>query len=212
MSTTITTTASQPTALQTGTNDIGAQYVQQNLDLPIQSSSFGPERNHPDLSRTPTQETSSISLPSENSAQRFICEESGCPHPLFPTKGGLVRHVKEVHASKLHFCPISTCQRHARGFGRAYNLLDHQKRCHPQFGGMSAAIKSKSSGHQPNKRHRSHSQEDVDKAPSSAAQTTTFGSDALQDELQRLYELREEINRDIETIERASHILETSHE
>jgi hypothetical protein len=68
----------------------------------------------------------------------YICQVPNCKHTRFGDKSGLDRHNREVHGSQTHFCPITSCKRHVRGFPRKYNLFEHQKRCHssqsPNFG------------------------------------------------------------------------------
>jgi hypothetical protein len=68
----------------------------------------------------------------------YICQVLNCKHTRFGDKGGLGRHNREVHGSQTHCCPITSCNRHVRGFPRKYNLFEHQKRCHssqsPNFG------------------------------------------------------------------------------
>ncbi|CZR52082.1 uncharacterized protein PAC_01959 [Phialocephala subalpina] len=63
-------------------------------------------------------------------SKSYICQVPNCKHTHFGNKGGLDRHNREVHGSQAHFCPITSCKRHVRGFPRKYNLSEHQKRCH----------------------------------------------------------------------------------
>lgn len=67
----------------------------------------------------------------------YRCQQVGCDAPPFGDIGGLFRHRREVHKMRdgdrplsEHFCPISTCERHTRGFPRRWNLLEHQRRIH----------------------------------------------------------------------------------
>lgn len=67
----------------------------------------------------------------EHDGRPHLCKESSCKHRQFADKAGLQRHSREAHGSEAHCCPITSCTRHRKGFPRKYNLLKHQKRCHP---------------------------------------------------------------------------------
>jgi hypothetical protein len=56
--------------------------------------------------------------------------QPSCAGKNFGDKGGLDRHKREVHESPAYTCPIPFCPRNKKGFGRKYNLWEHQKRRH----------------------------------------------------------------------------------
>lgn len=61
----------------------------------------------------------------------YNCSIPTCKVNPFATKGDLHRHQREVHSSPgVHNCPITTCQRHTRGFSRKQNLMQHIERLH----------------------------------------------------------------------------------
>jgi uncharacterized Zn-finger protein len=60
----------------------------------------------------------------------YKCTVSGCTVKDFSNLGDLRRHRREVHSSPSFICPVVTCNRHRRGFGRRDNLTQHLKRTH----------------------------------------------------------------------------------
>jgi hypothetical protein len=58
----------------------------------------------------------------------YICTHPSCNHKSFGNKGGLDRHLREVHSSQSYTCPVQSCPRSKKGFNRKYNLWEHQKR------------------------------------------------------------------------------------
>jgi hypothetical protein len=60
----------------------------------------------------------------------YKCTVSGCSVKDFSNLGDLRRHRREVHSSPSFICPVVTCNRHRRGFGRRDNLTQHLKRTH----------------------------------------------------------------------------------
>lgn len=60
----------------------------------------------------------------------YKCTISGCTVKDFSNFGDLRRHRREVHSSPSFNCPVVTCNRHRRGFGRRDNLTQHLKRTH----------------------------------------------------------------------------------
>jgi hypothetical protein len=60
----------------------------------------------------------------------YKCTISGCTVKDFSNLGDLRRHRREVHSSPSFNCPVVTCNRHRRGFGRRDNLTQHLKRTH----------------------------------------------------------------------------------
>jgi hypothetical protein len=60
----------------------------------------------------------------------YKCTISGCTVKDFSNLGDLRRHRREVHSSPSFICPVVTCNRHRRGFGRRDNLTQHLKRTH----------------------------------------------------------------------------------
>ncbi|KAK0116290.1 hypothetical protein ONS95_013312 [Cadophora gregata] len=62
----------------------------------------------------------------------YKCTTSNCKAREFTNPGDLKRHQRTVHSKGAFFCPISSCKRHARGFGRKDNRDEHLKRVHSQ--------------------------------------------------------------------------------
>ena len=60
----------------------------------------------------------------------YKCPLSGCKVKDFSNAGDLRRHRREVHTSPAFTCPIDTCKRHRKGFGRKDSLVQHLKRTH----------------------------------------------------------------------------------
>jgi hypothetical protein len=60
----------------------------------------------------------------------YKCTISSCTVKDFSNLGDLRRHRREVHSSPSFICPVVTCNRHRRGFGRRDNLTQHLKRTH----------------------------------------------------------------------------------
>jgi hypothetical protein len=60
----------------------------------------------------------------------YKCPISSCKANDFSNAGDLRRHRREVHNSPAFTCPIITCKRHRKGFGRKDNLIQHLKRTH----------------------------------------------------------------------------------
>lgn len=48
----------------------------------------------------------------------------------FTNTGDLKRHERAVHGKGTFFCPVSSCKRHTRGFGRKDNKEEHVRRVH----------------------------------------------------------------------------------
>lgn len=61
----------------------------------------------------------------------YKCPKSGCNVKDFTNAGDLKRHQREVHGTHAFICPVSSCKRHRRGFGRKDNLVQHLRRTHP---------------------------------------------------------------------------------
>jgi hypothetical protein len=61
----------------------------------------------------------------------YKCLEKSCHNRTFPDKGGLRRHQRSVHGKPLFVCPVTSCERHKKGFARKDNLNEHWKRVHP---------------------------------------------------------------------------------
>ncbi|KAH8748501.1 hypothetical protein BGZ57DRAFT_776515 [Hyaloscypha finlandica] len=62
----------------------------------------------------------------------YKCPITGCKVKDFSNAGDLRRHRREVHTSPAFTCPITTCKRHRKGFGRKDNLIQHLKRTHSE--------------------------------------------------------------------------------
>ena len=60
----------------------------------------------------------------------YKCPISGCKVKDFSNPGDLRRHRREVHTLPAFTCPIITCKRYRKGFGRKDNLTQHLKRTH----------------------------------------------------------------------------------
>ncbi|CZR69581.1 uncharacterized protein PAC_19481 [Phialocephala subalpina] len=62
----------------------------------------------------------------------YKCPIPTCTVTPFATPGDLKRHEREVHSTPTFTCPITSCRRHRRGFGRKDNLVQHLQRVHDQ--------------------------------------------------------------------------------
>jgi len=60
----------------------------------------------------------------------YKCTILGCKAKDFGNAGDLRRHHREIHTSPAFICPVVTCKRHRKGFGRKDNLTQHIKRTH----------------------------------------------------------------------------------
>ncbi|KAH7321776.1 hypothetical protein BKA65DRAFT_88753 [Rhexocercosporidium sp. MPI-PUGE-AT-0058] len=58
------------------------------------------------------------------------CTVSNCKVTDFTNSGDLKRHQRTVHGTGIFFCPVPSCKRHTRGFGRKDNREEHVKRVH----------------------------------------------------------------------------------
>ncbi|KAH7319354.1 hypothetical protein BKA65DRAFT_100629 [Rhexocercosporidium sp. MPI-PUGE-AT-0058] len=65
------------------------------------------------------------------SSQTYTCSYMECRNRKFSDQACLSRHLREKHDPEMHYCPITTCNRHRKGFPRRLNLLAHKRRCHP---------------------------------------------------------------------------------
>jgi len=123
----------------------------------------------------------------------YICEVPNCKHTRFGDKGGLDRHISEVHGSQTHCCPITSCKRHIRGFSRKYNLFEHQKRCH--------------SFQSPNLAPPSILRQQESYDDGSSPEMIIGGGGRLREKLDNLYKMRAEIEVDIEAVKRSLNLL-----
>jgi hypothetical protein len=60
----------------------------------------------------------------------YKCLTAGCEEKHFSNAGDLRRHRREVHDGPNFTCPIVSCKRHRKGFGRKDNLIHHLRRLH----------------------------------------------------------------------------------
>jgi hypothetical protein len=60
----------------------------------------------------------------------YKCLTAGCKEKHFSNAGDLRRHEQEVHGRPAFTCPVASCKRHKKGFGRKYNLMHHLRRLH----------------------------------------------------------------------------------
>jgi len=60
----------------------------------------------------------------------YKCNISNCKVKDFGNAGDLKRHQRAVHGRRTMFCPVVTCKRHTKGFGRKDNWMEHLKRIH----------------------------------------------------------------------------------
>lgn len=61
----------------------------------------------------------------EKHTRPYSCSNPACNGIDFGDKAGLQRHEKEKHGTVKVRCPVSSCPRHKRGFGRKRNLELH---------------------------------------------------------------------------------------
>lgn len=119
-------------------------------------------------------------------SQNLICSEPPCNNRTFSDQTCLTRHLREKHGSDKYYCPISTCNRHRRGFPRRFNLLAHKRRCHPdQASPLSDLLRD---------------------SPRPGADSSR-GENRLWAKLNELKELRREIDEEIGTLEEAARIM-----
>jgi len=89
----------------------------------------------------------------------------------FSSKAVLTRHEKEahrMHAAHQFFCPVSSCERHNRGFPREYNMGDHIQRVHRELD-VNDYLKK-------NKRARKHSTSSASLSTVSSGRSSTVVS------------------------------------
>jgi hypothetical protein len=141
----------------------------------------------------------------------YICQVPNCKHPHFGDKGGLDRHKREVHGSQAHYCPITSCRRHVRGFRRKYNLFEHLKRCHSS---QSPNLALPSILRQQNHTSDSMKGQQGPYEGGSSSETVTGGGGRLRTKLENLYKMRaeidvaaSEIDVDIEAVKRSLDLL-----
>lgn len=135
---------------------------------------------------------------------------SSCDVRPFGDKAGLARHYREVHSSKVYYCPFRSCYRHKNGFARRYNLLQHQTHCHGD-NPLSRLRKSSESllehDDELTELGRSPSEEiDRDSETQSVVEASSAHSgaeDRLERKLRDLKAKRDRLNREIATLERA---------
>jgi hypothetical protein len=125
-----------------------------------------------------------------------------------------MRHCREVHGSKVHYCPFRSCNRHTRGFARKFNLLQHQEHCHgdqllTRQRGTPGSLSTELLGHDDDLTQLGGSpSEDTER--DSESQSIAEGScaysggeDRLDRKLRDLKAKRDRINRAIATLESA---------
>ncbi|KFZ08718.1 hypothetical protein V502_09197 [Pseudogymnoascus sp. VKM F-4520 (FW-2644)] len=142
----------------------------------------------------------------------YVCDHKSCSRKGFSNKSGLERHKREVHSSQHFTCPVPSCSRSKKGFHRRYNLFEHQRRVH-----------SSRSSNPP--RAPDINSDDLfgseETTPSPAYEIETEGEnrdiggthsgpntrEGLKIELRGLRAIREELNRDIKSMERVLGIM-----
>jgi hypothetical protein len=67
----------------------------------------------------------------------FTCKNPICNGTNFGDRAGLQRHEREKHQEAKHFCQISTCPRHKRGFARKNHLELHVAALHRSSASIS---------------------------------------------------------------------------
>ncbi|KAG4440426.1 hypothetical protein IFR05_004070 [Cadophora sp. M221] len=67
----------------------------------------------------------------------YKCPTANCKAKDFTNSGDLKRHQRTVHSKGLFFCPVSSCKRYAKGFGRKDNREEHVKRVHSPEASMT---------------------------------------------------------------------------
>jgi hypothetical protein len=141
----------------------------------------------------------------------YRCQVQNCPHPLFKDKAGLTRHIREVHQAKdIHqrfTCPVKSCKRHLKGFARKYNLSDHLRRCHSGDMERSNSRPSTLDVIDPITDERRSS---IPTGHEIQATSVTSMGESLTRSLIRLRSSREELEKDIQAIERTLNIMEES--
>ncbi|PVH81697.1 hypothetical protein DL98DRAFT_653857 [Cadophora sp. DSE1049] len=80
--------------------------------------------------KQPFQQESTFRRHMDKHERPYKCIVSSCKAPDFTNPGDLKRHQRAVHGKGTFFCPVSSCKRHARGFGRKDNKEEHVKRVH----------------------------------------------------------------------------------
>ena len=70
----------------------------------------------------------------------YKCPIAKCNVKDFSNAGDLKRHQRAVHGRHTLFCPVLSCKRHTKGFGRKDNWMEHLKRIHALQSSDAAAL------------------------------------------------------------------------
>jgi hypothetical protein len=143
----------------------------------------------------------------------YHCHYGSCNRKSFGDKGGLDRHIREVHGSQVYKCPVLSCKRNKRGFHRSYNLLMHQKKAHSShasepFASRSNTLDEMSKGEikSPTPQHQGRVEspdgEEIGSGQIRGDTNVDIGRD-LRMKLQALLVIRAELDEDIGSMERA---------
>ncbi|KAG4442446.1 hypothetical protein IFR05_002048 [Cadophora sp. M221] len=102
----------------------------------LQTHNSKSQRNSSNVRSPSSNQDDPISTPTTNrrnhrNRQIFACMDAERKNRTFSDQACLARHLREKHGSKMHYCPIPTCNGSRKGFARKSNLLAHKKRCHP---------------------------------------------------------------------------------
>jgi hypothetical protein len=76
----------------------------------------------------------------------YKCIVPNCKVGNFSNSGDLKRHQRTVHGKQKLLCPVVTCKRHLKGFGRKDNWMEHLKRVHT-VDSSSATTTAQASNH-----------------------------------------------------------------
>ncbi|KAH8686529.1 hypothetical protein BGZ61DRAFT_479634 [Ilyonectria robusta] len=156
--------------------------------------------------------------PKDKHTPIYSCLYLSCCNKSFGDKGGLDRHMREVHSSLTFICPVVSCPRNKRGFNKKYNLLDHQKRRHKREisrslhgSGVSEEQPEHLDGGQTFRYGDNTSESNPDDAAHALIPSENEGV-CLRSKLKSLRATRAEIDKDIKLLERALNIISDMHE
>ncbi|OBT83800.1 hypothetical protein VE02_08665 [Pseudogymnoascus sp. 03VT05] len=142
----------------------------------------------------------------------YVCNHQSCNRKSFSNKSGLERHKREVHSLQQFKCPVPSCSRSKAGFHRRYNLDMHQRRVH----GYQSQSSNSPPGLYNNLEDSEEGEEIILRPPRDldVGLTNAMPQDGalktqerFERKLWRLTVMRDELDEDIKSMERASLIM-----
>ncbi|KAH6973137.1 hypothetical protein BKA56DRAFT_620499 [Ilyonectria sp. MPI-CAGE-AT-0026] len=155
--------------------------------------------------------------PKDKHTPVYSCLYLSCCNKSFGDKGGLDRHMREVHSSLTFTCPVVSCPRNKKGFNRKYNLLDHQKRRDKREISRSlhgSGVSEERPDHVDRGRTFRYGDNTSESNPDDAAEALIPSENegvCLRSKLKSLRATRAEIDKDVKLLERALNIIGDMH-